>query len=113
LRDINRERLKERGRVIYLRSTPDEVYRRIRHDANRPLLQVNDPLQRLRSLYEIRDPLYRDAAHYVVDTGRPSVSTLLNMIIMQLEMAGHLPLKSNTPATVAPSVAPASPSLPT
>lgn len=113
LRDINRERLKERGHVIYLRSTPDEVYRRIRHDANRPLLQVNDPLQRLRSLFEIRDPLYRDAAHFVVDTGRPSVSTLLNMIIMQLEMAGHLPLKSNTPATVAPPVAPASPSLPT
>ena len=114
LRDINRERLKERGRVIYLRSSPEEVYRRIRHDANRPLLQVNDPLQRLRSLYEIRDPLYRDAAHFVVDTGRPSVSTLLNMIIMQLEMAGDLPLKSKAPPPAsAPPVAPASPTLPT
>jgi shikimate kinase len=91
LRDINRERLKERGRVVYLRSSPEEVYRRVRHDVNRPLLQVSDPVQRLRSLYEIRDPLYRETAHYVIDTGRPSVAVLLNMITMQLEMAGDIP----------------------
>jgi shikimate kinase len=103
LRAINRERLKERGRVVYLRSMPEEVYRRVRHDVNRPLLQVNDPLQRLRNLYEVRDPLYRETAHFVVDTGRPSVATLINMIIMQLEVAGDVPLKIKEPSNSTPS----------
>mgnify|MGYP000004502194 CR=1 FL=1 len=103
LRAINRERLKERGRVVYLRSSPEEVYRRVRHDVNRPLLQVSDPVQRLRSLYELRDPLYRETAHYVIDTGRPSVAALLNMITMQLEMAGDLPLKKQLSSDAAPS----------
>lgn len=88
LRPVNRSHLHERGQVVYLRSTPEEVFRRLRHDRNRPLLQVADPLQRLRDLYDIRDPLYRETAHYVVETGRPSVATLVNMIVMQLELAG-------------------------
>lgn len=103
LRAINRERLQERGRVIYLRSTPEEVYRRVRHDMNRPLLQVSDPVQRLRSLFEQRDPLYRETAHHVIDTGRPSVAALLNMIIMQLETAGDLPFKKQVASDSAPS----------
>ena len=64
-----------------------------RSDQNRPLLQVADPLARLKELYDVRDPLYREAAHFVVQTGRPSVSTLVNMILMQLELAGVVPAK--------------------
>jgi shikimate kinase len=88
LRPINRTHLHTRGHVVYLRSTPEEVWRRLRHDRNRPLLQVADPLQRLRDLYEVRDPLYRETAHYVIETGRPSVATLVNMVVMQLELGG-------------------------
>lgn len=88
LRSENRERLKQRGNVVYLRSTPEEVFRRLRHDRNRPLLQVADPQQRLKDLYAVRDPLYRETAHFVVETGRPSVATLVNMIVMQLELGG-------------------------
>lgn len=91
LRAINRQRLHSRGQVVYLRSSPEEVFRRLRHDRKRPLLQVADPLQRLRDLYSERDPLYREAAHFVIETGRPSVATLVNMIAMQLELAGHAP----------------------
>jgi shikimate kinase len=93
LREANRRHLHERGQVIYLRSTPEDVFRRVRHDNARPLLQVDDPLGRLRALFEARDPLYREAAHFVIETGRPSVAMLVNMISMQLELAGHLPLK--------------------
>jgi shikimate kinase len=96
LREANRRHLHERGQVIYLRSSPEDVYRRLRHDTARPLLQVDDPLVRLRSLYEARDALYREAAHYVVETGRPSVAALVNKIIMQLELGGHLPLPGPT-----------------
>jgi shikimate kinase len=91
LRQRNREHLHQRGQVIYLKSTPEELMRRLRHDTQRPLLQVQDPQQRLRDLYAQRDPLYRETAHFIIDTGRPSVSTLVNMIVMQLELAGVLP----------------------
>jgi shikimate kinase len=91
LRPANRERLHASGQVLYLRSSPEELFRRLRHDSSRPLLQVDDPLARLRTLYAERDPLYREAAHFVIETGRPSVPTLTNMIMMQLELAGLLP----------------------
>lgn len=87
LRAANRAALRERCTVVYLRSAPEEIFRRLRHDKTRPLLQVADPLARLRELYAQRDPLYRETAHFVIETGRPSVATLVNMIVMQLELA--------------------------
>ena len=86
LRPINRQRLHERGTVIYLRSSPEQLFRRLRHDTKRPLLQVADPLKRLRALYEERDPLYRECAHFVVDTHGSSLSMLVNRIMMQLDL---------------------------
>ena len=88
LRPLNREHLRSRTKVVYLKSTPDDLFRRLRHDMNRPLLQVSDPLGRLRDLFVARDPLYRETAHFLLETGRPSVATLVNMIVMQLELAG-------------------------
>jgi shikimate kinase len=88
LREANRHALHQLSTVIYLRSTPEELFRRLRHDTQRPLLQVADPLRKLRELYAERDPLYRQTAHFVIETGRPSVPTLVNMILMQLELAG-------------------------
>ena len=88
LRPENRAALRQGfSHVMYLRASPDEIYNRVRHSQTRPLLQVADPQARLRELYRTRDPLYREAAHYVIDTGRPTVNTLVNMIVMQLEMA--------------------------
>ncbi len=88
LRPANRQHLHERSQVVYLNSSPEELYRRLRHDTSRPLLQVADPLGRLRELFTQRDPLYRETAHFIIETGRPSVPTLVNMIVMQLELAG-------------------------
>jgi shikimate kinase len=88
LRSENRQHLHQRTQVIYLNSLPDELFRRLRYDKNRPLLQVADPLQRLRDLHTQRHPLYRQTAHFSVETGRPSVSSLVNLIIMQLDQAG-------------------------
>jgi shikimate kinase len=91
LREENRRHLAVRTRVVYLNSTPTELFRRLRNDMNRPLLQVADPLARLRDLCAQRDPLYRDSAEFVIETGRPSVATLVNMIVMQIELAGDRP----------------------
>ncbi len=104
LRPANREALHGRCTTVYLRSTPEELWRRLRHDRQRPLLQVADPLRRLRELFAERDPLYRRTAHFVVDTGRPPVPTLVNMILMQLELAGIV-----DPATVPSPVEPRRP----
>ncbi len=92
LRESNRAVLHERTQVFYLRSTPEDLARRLRHDTHRPLLQGStDPLKRLRALYQERDPLYRRCAHFVIETGRPSVHTLVSMVLMQIELAGLVP----------------------
>lgn len=88
LRSENRELLHTRGLVVYLRANPHDLWLRTRRDKNRPLLQTEDPKAKLEALYEVRDPLYRECAHFVVETGRPSVNGLVNMVLMQLEMAG-------------------------
>jgi len=91
LREANRRALHDNCHVLYLRSAPEDLFRRLRHDVKRPLLQVADPLGRLRDLYAARDPLYRETAHDLIETGRPSVAILVNMIVMQLELAGVVP----------------------
>jgi shikimate kinase len=88
LRPSTRDALHSRTHVFYLRNSPEELHRRLRHDTHRPLLQVDDPLQRLRELYRERDPLYRRTAHFVVEAARPSVPALIGMVLMQLELAG-------------------------
>jgi shikimate kinase len=80
----NRRRLAERGTVVYLRATPEHLYERVRQDRNRPLLATGNPLARLRELYRERDPLYREVADLVVDTGRQSVQVLARGLLEQL-----------------------------
>ncbi|MGA0609930.1 shikimate kinase [Caldimonas sp. KR1-144] len=88
VREANRRLLSQRAVTIYLHTPPDELARRLRHDTHRPMLQVADPRAKLRELYRVRDPLYRETARFVIETGRPSVPTLVGMILMQLELAG-------------------------
>lgn len=102
LRGTNRQQLRAHFHVIYLRSSPEDLFRRLRHDVKRPLLQVADPLGRLRELHAARDPLYTETAHDVVDTGRPSVSMLVNIVVMQLELAGIVPSGSGSSGEVPP-----------
>jgi shikimate kinase len=88
LSEANRHVLHDQFHVVYLRSTPEELFRRLKNDTQRPLLQVKEPLAQLKKLYAERDPLYRKVAHFVVETGRPSVGSLVNILMMQLELAG-------------------------
>lgn len=84
LLDENRRRLAARGTVVYLRATPEDLYERVKHDRNRPLLATPDPLARLRELHAQRDPLYRGIADLVVDTGRQTVLALARELIEKL-----------------------------
>ena len=86
----NRKYLSERGCVVYLHALPKELWQRTRHDRKRPLLRTEDPRARLEELYRFRDPLYREVADLVVDTGRQSVNSLVTQILGLLEPACRL-----------------------
>lgn len=89
LRAINRQRLKERGHVVYLNASPQALFKRLQHDTKRPLLQVSDKLARLTELYEFRDPLYRETAHTIMDSAGSRAAT-----VRALALRLNLPIPS-------------------
>ena len=99
LRPENRAVLHANTTVFYLQSSPEDIARRLRNDTNRPLLQGDDPLKRLRDLLAVRAPLYEETAHFVIDTVRCSTAQVVRKVTMQAELAGVVPL----PAGAAPS----------
>ena len=82
----NRWFLSERGVVIYLHANPIELWHRTKGGEGRPLLRNGDAKKILENLYAVRDPLYREIADHVIETGKPSVNQLVNTLIMQLEL---------------------------
>ncbi|MEP7156636.1 MAG: shikimate kinase, partial [Betaproteobacteria bacterium] len=77
----NREILKRTGVVVYLHATLDHLWQRTRHDSRRPLLQADNPRGVLKTLLEERDPLYRQTADLIVETGRQSAGRLVREIV--------------------------------
>lgn len=73
----NRENLSQHGFVVYLRASVNDLWHRTRNDKNRPLLQTDDPRAKLEKLFSERDPLYREIADIIIDTGDQSVSTIV------------------------------------
>ncbi|WP_257791521.1 MULTISPECIES: bifunctional shikimate kinase/3-dehydroquinate synthase AroKB [unclassified Massilia] len=80
----SRRLLAERGTVIYLRASVNSILQRTSHDKNRPLLQTADPRKKLEDLTAQREPLYREIADLVIDTGRPNVQSMVQTILDQL-----------------------------
>jgi len=85
----SRALLAERGTVIYLRASIGSILQRTAHDKNRPLLQTADPRGKLEQLWTERDPLYREIADLVIDTGRPNVQSMVQTILDQLAAQEH------------------------
>ena len=85
LRAENRQLLRAGGTVLYLYASPEAIFRRLRHDTQRPLLQVADPQAKIRALLDERDALYREVAHHVIPSGKSSLSVTVQKIIQQVE----------------------------
>ena len=85
LAEENRRLMRARGTVIYLHATIEHLSERTRRDSSRPLLATGDHRATLAALLETRDPLYREAAHLVVESGLPSAGVLAGRIIDALE----------------------------
>lgn len=81
----NRAAMRESGLVVYLEAAPKLLYERTRHDRNRPLLRVDDPLAKLTELHAVRDPLYREAAHVVVPACGGGVSALVGRVEKEIK----------------------------
>ena len=81
----NRQFLMSRGTIIYLYADIETLLERTSKDRNRPLLQTEDPQAVLKELFEIRDPLYRETADIIIDTGKDSVRLALKEILEKLQ----------------------------
>jgi shikimate kinase / 3-dehydroquinate synthase len=98
LNPASRALLAERGTVIYLRASVSSILQRTAHDKNRPLLQTADPRRKLEDLTAQREPLYREIADVVIDTGRPNVQSMVQTILDQIAgtASAHARAKAKT-----------------
>lgn len=81
LNDDTRRRLRERGLVLYLRASADEIHRRTRNDRSRPLLQTADPRAKIEELLAQREPLYAAAAHLTVQSASSNPRRLVRRLL--------------------------------
>lgn len=88
LDEDNRRDLTTRGLVVYLQCSPEQQFARTARDRNRPLLQSTEPLETLRGLMAVRDPLYRQVADLVVSTEKRSAGAVVREIRQHLENRG-------------------------
>ncbi|MBX3646807.1 MAG: shikimate kinase [Rhodocyclaceae bacterium] len=86
----NRKCLADNGLVIYLCAPPEELYARTQHDRNRPLLQVADPLSKIRELYVLRDPLYREVADIIFQGGRRTPQAVARLLEQEIRKSCDL-----------------------
>jgi shikimate kinase len=77
--------LRERGFTVYLHAKSHDLWLRTRNDRHRPLLACDDPKARIEELLQVRDPLYREVADLVVETGRPSLARLVELLAERFE----------------------------
>lgn len=85
LAEQNRELLRQNGIVIYLKASVHDLWQRTRHDRNRPLLQTADPYAKLTELFQQRDPLYRQVADIVIQSGKQSAHALMLQLVEEIE----------------------------
>ena len=85
LDEQNRRLLSSRGFVVYLQCTPEQQYERTFRDRNRPLLQTDDPLEKLKELMEQREPYYLQTADLVILSDRRNAQTVVREIQSKIE----------------------------
>lgn len=84
VREINRPLLKRMGTVVYLRARPETIYERLKNDTTRPLLQGEDPMERIRRLMAEREAAYTGAADVIVDVDDMAAEEIIDHIMMQI-----------------------------
>lgn len=80
LREENRDNMKNFGNVVYLSTTAELLYSRIRHDKSRPLMQTSNPLDTLKNLLKDREPFYKEVSDLVITTGRQKAMLIVKRV---------------------------------
>lgn len=80
----NRDVLKQRGLVVYLRASVEDLYRRTARDRNRPLLATGDARATLKRLLIEREPFYESVADIILDTGSSTISAVVQELIVRV-----------------------------
>lgn len=84
LREQNRQYLRDRGLVVYLKTSVERQLERTAKDKNRPLLQTDNPRKTLEKLAADRNPIYEQAAHLVVSTDSNQIKSVVNTVVKRL-----------------------------
>ena len=87
LSEDNRNHLKSRGRVVYLKSSPEKLIERTAKDKKRPLLNTDDRKATILEMLEIRDPLYEEVADLIIQTDNNMIKQIVNKICQQLNLS--------------------------
>lgn len=80
VREENQKLLKELGYVIYLKANPETIYERVKSDTTRPLLQTENPQQKIKDMMAFREEKYLAAAHRVIRVDGKSVLEIIEEI---------------------------------
>lgn len=99
----NRALLRQHGTVVYLCAPVTELRRRTYLDKNRPLLQTGNVHAKLIELFTQRDPLYRETAHIIMDSGRQSACAFVQKLIQKLRQSNQEFTAAGSPPCVKPS----------
>lgn len=81
---VNRPLLKKCGTVVYLRLQPETVYKRLKDDIQRPLLQCDDPLERIRTLLATRESAYTECADIIIDVDDITIDQVVDEILKEM-----------------------------
>jgi len=81
----NRKILKDRGIVAYLQADIETLVERTRRDRNRPLLQTDNPREKIESLLRQREPIYREIADVIINTGQRAPSSVARDVAVRLK----------------------------
>ncbi len=84
LSESNRKNLRKSGTVIYLHAGVDTQLARTRDAKNRPLLDTDNPREKLETLMEVREPLYRQEADLIVNAEDRPPATVAREILRRL-----------------------------
>jgi len=85
LLEENRKVLKDRGTVAYLQADIDTLVERTRRDRNRPLLQTENPRAKIEELLQQREPIYREVADIIINTGQRAPSSVAREVVVRLK----------------------------
>lgn len=81
VREENRDIIKKLGNVIYLKASPETIYQRVKRDTSRPLLQCENPMEKIVALLEERNPIYESVADIIIHVDGKEMKDVIQEIV--------------------------------